>query len=195
MNQQFSIVLADLPDPTDASVVERVFEAGCNDCTPCVQNGVLRLDFDREAKSCPEAFDSAIKQLKAAGFNPRTSDYVKRPKKKRDVKAFKFSVQPWGLPKKEIVLFFSKHPTWAEVKDAFDEYAFQSWGGVPCGQTPEEIEHSKFVGECDNIIHKACGDVKVDGFGSEFVPPAKKKPYLKTIMVGNGQVELKKSWY
>jgi hypothetical protein len=194
MNQQFSIILADLPDPTDASVVERIFEAGCNDCTPCVHNGRLRLDFDREAKSCSEACDKALKQLRAAGFIRLIT--VPRPYiDKRSIKAFKFSVHPWGLPRKELVLFFSKHPTWAEVKDAFDEYAFQSWGGVPCGQTPEEAEHSKFIRECGSIIYKACGDVKIEGFGSEIAPPPKKKPYLKTIMVGDGQVELKRSWY
>jgi hypothetical protein len=113
--------------------------------------------------------------------------------KKRDIRAFMFSVMLWGSRQK-VVLFFSKHPTWEEVKDAFTLHSVQSWGGVPCGETPAEAEHSKFLRECGSIIYKACGDVKVEGFGSELVPPPKKKPYVGIVSVGEGQVELKRSY-
>ena len=68
MIHSFVLVLKDLDDLTEEQA-EQIFEA-CDDCTPSVQGGTVRLDFDREAESGEEAIASAIEQLKRIGFRP-----------------------------------------------------------------------------------------------------------------------------
>ena len=70
MNHSFTLVLAGLSDLSEAEA-ERLFASGCDDCTPGVSGGVVCLDFDREAPTPKAAIDSAIKQVKAAGFSVR----------------------------------------------------------------------------------------------------------------------------
>lgn len=187
----FSIVLEDCTHPAEW-VANRVFEAGCNDCTPIFQDGQMRLDFDRKAKSCPEAFSSAVKQLRDAGFKPRDAGYVKRHRK-RERKAFKLTIMPFGLPKRTISLYFCVYPTWIEVKEAFETYMsdIDIYGNVPCGgQEDYDFLHAT----CRSVLLKACGDKKIEGFGSEFVPKPTSKPRLGIVAVGDGQVSLERSY-
>jgi len=51
------------------AVADGLFEAGCDDGTPSVCNGVLSIDFHREARSLEEAIGSAIANVKDAGFD------------------------------------------------------------------------------------------------------------------------------
>ena len=67
MVHSFTLVLEDLDDLTDEQA-ERIFEAGCDDCTPGVQGDTVLLDFDREAGSRQEAIASAVEQLKRIGM-------------------------------------------------------------------------------------------------------------------------------
>ena len=71
----FTLVLEDMDDLTDEQA-EKIFAAGCNDCTPGVICGVVSLDFDREANNRTEAVVSAITQLKEAGFRAVEEDEV-----------------------------------------------------------------------------------------------------------------------
>lgn len=47
---------------------DRVYEAGCDDAALIERNGQIILDFDRRAKSMPEAVESAISDLQRAGL-------------------------------------------------------------------------------------------------------------------------------
>lgn len=64
---EFSIILKDVPELTD-DVCNRLFEAGCDDSSPNSCDGVTTVVFDREAGSLREAIDSAIKDIRQAGF-------------------------------------------------------------------------------------------------------------------------------
>lgn len=70
MNYSFTLVLAGMSDISEAEA-DRLFAAGCDDCTPGVSGTVVCVDFDREAPTAKAALDSAIKQVKAAGFSVR----------------------------------------------------------------------------------------------------------------------------
>ena len=66
----FTLVLKGLDDLTE-EMADRIIEAGCDDCTPGLRIGAVRLEFDRKAESLDKAVRSAVAQLKAAGFDPR----------------------------------------------------------------------------------------------------------------------------
>jgi hypothetical protein len=51
------------PDMADA-----LYEAGCDDGSVGTCDGVLTIDFDREAESLGDAIGSAIKNVEAAGY-------------------------------------------------------------------------------------------------------------------------------
>lgn len=59
---EFTLVLAGIDD-FDDQLVDQIFEAGCDDASLLSRNGVVYLDFDREAESFTEAIWSAIKQV------------------------------------------------------------------------------------------------------------------------------------
>jgi hypothetical protein len=56
------------PD-TDLSedMAEALFEAGCDDCTPVVSNGVPLVYFRRETANLHEAIRSAVADVQCAG--------------------------------------------------------------------------------------------------------------------------------
>ena len=59
----FTLVLEGKVCLTDEDA-ERIFAAGCDDCTPGVNNGVAEISFDREAGSWMEAIASAMQSVK-----------------------------------------------------------------------------------------------------------------------------------
>ena len=67
MLYSFSLILAGMTDLSEEQA-ERLFEAGCDDCTPSVRASVVCLDFDREGTKPEEAIDSAIRAVTTAGF-------------------------------------------------------------------------------------------------------------------------------
>lgn len=65
----FTIVLDGLDD-IDDELSNRLFEAGCDDTLLHCCEGVVYLDFDREAASLAEAIGSAVRDITAAGCLP-----------------------------------------------------------------------------------------------------------------------------
>ncbi len=63
-NYEFSLVLANVRDFNE-QLVDCIFEAGCDDASLLTRNGVVYLDFDREATSFTEAVWSAIRQVES----------------------------------------------------------------------------------------------------------------------------------
>lgn len=62
----FTLVLAGVSEITDA-LENAIFEAGCDDATLASRDGVVFLDFDREARSFRQAIFSAIRDVHRAG--------------------------------------------------------------------------------------------------------------------------------
>lgn len=68
MNQhEFDLILSDVDDLTP-DVMDALFLAGCADATPCRAGGRTYLAFDREGSTRFEAIESAIRDVKRAGF-------------------------------------------------------------------------------------------------------------------------------
>jgi hypothetical protein len=63
----FTLILADVPGLTDA-VCDALFEAGCDDALVGMRDGVVFLDYSREAGSFREAVFSAIADVEGAGI-------------------------------------------------------------------------------------------------------------------------------
>jgi len=65
---QFDFTVVPAPD-TDLSdeLTETLFEAGCDDCTPMVSNGIPLICFHREAANIHEAIRSAVADVQRAG--------------------------------------------------------------------------------------------------------------------------------
>lgn len=63
----FSLTLSGINELTDGQV-DALFQAGCDDATPCVIGGKVRLDFSREAPSYEEAISSAIRDVRRANI-------------------------------------------------------------------------------------------------------------------------------
>ena len=63
---QFDFTIIPTPE-TDMSedLAEALFEAGCDDCTPIVSNGVPLIRFHREAVNMHEAIRSAVADVQA----------------------------------------------------------------------------------------------------------------------------------
>ena len=55
---------SDLPEPFE----DPLFEAGCDDSTILIRDGLLQIDFDREAPSFREALLSAIEAVEHAAL-------------------------------------------------------------------------------------------------------------------------------
>ncbi len=66
MQFDFSVILVSETDLSEA-VADALFEAGCDDCTPVVTNGVPLLYFHREAPNLHEAIRSAVADVQRAG--------------------------------------------------------------------------------------------------------------------------------
>ena len=65
---EFSLILKGRLELTE-EIADELFEAGCDDGTPGTCNGVFSIDFHREADSLEAAINSAIKNVKAAGYD------------------------------------------------------------------------------------------------------------------------------
>ena len=63
----FTLILSGALNLTE-DIAEALFEAGCDDGTPGTSDGVFLIDFHREANSLEEAIQSAIANVKSAGY-------------------------------------------------------------------------------------------------------------------------------
>lgn len=63
----FTLVLAGV-DVLTPEMGDDLFEAGCDDATPSSSNGVVSVDFDREAESLGKAIGSAVEDVERAGY-------------------------------------------------------------------------------------------------------------------------------
>lgn len=63
----FTLSLATVTELT-VEMADAQFEAGCDDSTPSSREGVVSVDFDREAESLGDTIGSAIKDVMRAGF-------------------------------------------------------------------------------------------------------------------------------
>jgi hypothetical protein len=64
---EFTLVLKGSPELTD-EIADQLFESGCDDGSPGTCNGVFTIDFIRTAVSLEDAINSAIANVKSAGF-------------------------------------------------------------------------------------------------------------------------------
>ena len=65
---EFSLILKGSPELTEENADE-LFAAGCDDGTPGTCNGVFSINFHREAETLEAAINSAIKNVKSAGYD------------------------------------------------------------------------------------------------------------------------------
>ena len=63
----FTLVLADVSEIT-ADIAAALFEAGCDDATSGSCEGIVSVDFDREAHSLGVAIGSAVSDVERAGY-------------------------------------------------------------------------------------------------------------------------------
>ena len=63
----FTLILSGSLELTE-DIAEALFEAGCDDGTPGTSAGVFSIDFHREANSLESAIQSAIVNVKSAGY-------------------------------------------------------------------------------------------------------------------------------
>lgn len=63
---RFTVVLDGLDDISE-ELANRLFEAGCDDTLLRCCDGVVYLDFDRDASTLAEAIGSAVRDIAAAG--------------------------------------------------------------------------------------------------------------------------------
>ena len=64
---EFALILKGQYELTE-EIADELFEAGCDDGTPGVCNGVFSIDFHREDDSLEAAIRSAIADVKSAGY-------------------------------------------------------------------------------------------------------------------------------
>lgn len=67
---EFTLVL-DGADVLTDDIAERLFGAGCDDCTPSSSQGVVRAVFTRESANIDQAVRSAIEQIESVGLKVR----------------------------------------------------------------------------------------------------------------------------
>ncbi len=63
---EFSVILRGL-DVIDEDLVDKLFEAGCDDGSPFSSCGIASVGFSREAESLEEAIRSAVADVQKAG--------------------------------------------------------------------------------------------------------------------------------
>jgi len=68
MNEyHFSLVVSGRVELTE-SVADALYSAGCDDATPGTCEGILTLDFHRQAASLEEAIRTAVANVHSAGL-------------------------------------------------------------------------------------------------------------------------------
>ena len=63
----FTVIFAEFFELTP-ELADALFAAGCDDGTPGTANGVLFVDFHREAATLEDAIRSAIEDVRTAGY-------------------------------------------------------------------------------------------------------------------------------
>jgi hypothetical protein len=66
----FTLILSGIEALTD-EVCDALFEAGCGDALPGSREGIIFLDFDRDAPSLQEAVSSAVADVEGANIGAR----------------------------------------------------------------------------------------------------------------------------
>ena len=61
------LIFATIADSEAIGIADRLFEAGCDDGTVSFQNGMIVIEFDRDARTLDEALQSAIDDVTSAG--------------------------------------------------------------------------------------------------------------------------------
>lgn len=64
----FTLIFEEFLELT-VELADALYAAGCDDGTPGTANGVLFVDFHREAATLEEAIRSAIEDVRAAGYD------------------------------------------------------------------------------------------------------------------------------
>lgn len=62
----FTLILNNVFELSE-DLANRLFEAGCDDATPSSSNGIVAIDFSREAADLESAIRSAVAQVAATG--------------------------------------------------------------------------------------------------------------------------------
>ena len=70
---EFTLILAPSADLTE-DAADALFEAGCDDGSPGMSEGVVSIDFHRESESLEDAIHSAIDQVRKAGFGVQRAE-------------------------------------------------------------------------------------------------------------------------
>lgn len=69
MNEHhFTAILSGVSEVTE-SAANALYEAGCDDGTFCARDGIAYVHFNRDADSLDEAIQSAIDDIRSAGFD------------------------------------------------------------------------------------------------------------------------------
>lgn len=66
----FTLVLDGVSELTE-EIVNRLFEAGCDDALPVWRDGIVSVGFDRTAPTLHDAIISAIRDIESAGIGAR----------------------------------------------------------------------------------------------------------------------------
>jgi len=64
---EFTLILTGSLELTE-EIADQLFEAGCDDGSPGTSEGVFSIDFHRSANTLEEAINSAIANVKSAGY-------------------------------------------------------------------------------------------------------------------------------
>jgi hypothetical protein len=65
---EFTLILKGSHELTE-EIADQFFEAGCDDGTPGTRDGEFSIDFHRTAGTLEDAINSAIGNVKSAGFD------------------------------------------------------------------------------------------------------------------------------
>jgi hypothetical protein len=74
----FAITVAGTHELTD-DIANALYEAGCADAGVGTCDGVLTVEFDRQAESLGDAIGSAVKNVQAAGYAVARIDVEEEP--------------------------------------------------------------------------------------------------------------------
>jgi hypothetical protein len=77
MEHSFTIRVAGVNTAEENAYEDPFYEAGCDDALISVVDGILFLDFDREAPTYEEAVASAIRDIERAGGKPDGVEPIK----------------------------------------------------------------------------------------------------------------------
>ena len=65
--QEFTVILAGISEITDEAA-NALYEAGCDDGSPGSCDGVVSVDFHRDAPTLESAIQSAVADIRKAGY-------------------------------------------------------------------------------------------------------------------------------